>query len=155
MQLTASEDIEAPLDRVFAAVTDFEGIERQALRRGVDVRRVDSIAGPASGMTWQAAFGFRGKPRKTEVCLSEYHPPEQLVFDSVTGGLEARFILDLVALSRGRTRLNVSTQLKPTTLSSRLLVQSMKLAKGGIDKRFRHRMAALAKDLENRVKHGG
>lgn len=152
MQLTATEDIDAPLDRVFAEVTNFEAIERQALRRGVDVRRTDSLAGPCAGMTWRAEFGFRGKPREVAICLAGYQPPEQVVFDNVSGGLEARFVMDFVALSRTRTRLNVSTELKPTTLSARLLVQSLKLAKGGIDKRFRQRMAGLAKDLENRLR---
>lgn len=152
MKLTATEDIEAPLDRVFAEVTNFEMIERQALRRGVDVRRTDTLAGPCEGMTWTANFAFRGKARKATICLSGYRVSEQVVFDNSIGGLDAQFVMDLVALSRTRTRLNVVTELKPTTLSARLLVQSLKLAKGGIDKRFRHRMAGLAKDLENRLK---
>lgn len=152
MKLTATEDIETPLDQVFAEVTNFESIERQALRRGVDVRRIDTLSGPCSGMTWTAEFGFRGKPREVQICMSQYSPPEQVIFDNKTGGLEAQFVMDFVALSRTRTRLNVVTELKLTTLSARLLVQSLKLAKGGIDKRFRHRMAGLAKELENWLK---
>ena len=103
-------------------------------------------------MTWQAEFGFRGKPRTVEICLAEYSPPEQLIFDNASGGLEARLVIDLVALSRTRTRINLATELKPTTLSARLLVQSLKLAKGGLDKRFRHRVAGMAKELENRLR---
>lgn len=152
MQLTATEDIEAPLDRVFAAVTDFDSIERQALRRGVDVRRTDTLTGPTEGMAWRAEFGFRGKPRTLQISMAQFTPPEQLVFDSASGGLEAQLVLDLVALSRTRTRVNIVTELKPTTLSARLLVQSLKLAKGGIDKRFRHRVAGFAKDLENKLR---
>lgn len=152
MQLTAREDIEAPLDRVFAEITNFESIERQAMRRGVEVWRKDEIAGPAPGMEWHAGFGFRGKLRNATVKLVDYTPPERLKFESEVGGLEARTLLELVPLSRGRTRVSIVSDLVPKTLSARLLVQSLKLAKGGIDKRFRHRMAGFAKELENKLK---
>ncbi|MBO9465424.1 hypothetical protein TRP8649_01473 [Pelagimonas phthalicica] len=152
MELTAREDIEAPLDRVFAEVTDFDGIERQVLRRGIDVRRTNDPGQVAAGMAWQAGFRFRGKTRTADIELAEYSAPEQLVFTSISGGLEARTTVDLVALSRSRTRIGVVTEFLPKTLSARLLVQSLKLAKGGIDKRFRNRMGLLAKDLENRLK---
>ena len=63
MKVTAREDIEAPLDKVFTELCDFESIERQALRRGIEVRRTDTVAGLGEGMTWHARFRFRGKER--------------------------------------------------------------------------------------------
>ncbi|KUF09324.1 SRPBCC family protein [Pseudoponticoccus marisrubri] len=152
MQLTAREDIEAPLDRVFAELTNFENIERQALRRGVDVQRTTATQGIEEGMKWHVAFGFRGKQRSADITLTEYSPPERVIFDSVSGGLEVHLVVDTVALSRTRTRISMTTELAPKTLSARLLVQSLKLAKGGIDKRFRARMGKLAGELEERLK---
>lgn len=152
MELTAREDIEAPLDRVFAEITDFEGIERQVLRRGIAVQRTNDTGEAAQGMAWQAGFKFRGKTRTADIEIADFNAPEQMVFQSVSGGLEARTIVDLVALSRSRTRIGVSTDFSAKTLSARLLLQSLKLAKGGLDKRFKTRMAHLAKDLENRLK---
>ena len=152
MQLSAMEDIEAPLDRVFAALTDFEAIERQAMRRGATVRRKDSVAGPAAGMAWHAGFAFRGKTREADITLTVYTPPERMVFHSVVGGLETETVIELVALSRSRTRITLVSELMPKTLSARLLVQSLKLARGGIEKRFRKRMASHAKDLEDRMR---
>lgn len=151
MQLTATEDIEAPLDRVFAELVDFETLERQAMRRGVEVQRTGDHSTPAPGMGWDVTFQFRGKSRQAQITLTEYTPPERLVFHSTSGGLETDLVIDLIALSKARTRINLATELKPKTLSARLLVQSLKLAKGGIDKRFRQRMASLATDLENRL----
>ncbi|MDJ0821085.1 MAG: SRPBCC family protein [Paracoccaceae bacterium] len=152
MELSAREDIEAPLDRVFAQLTDFEAIERRALRRGVEIQRTDNLAGPAAGMSWKATFRFRGKTRTADVTLSDFTPPEQLVFDSVTGGLETHTRIECVALSRGRTRISIVTVLQPKTLSARLLVQSLKLAKSSISRKFSNRMAVLAKDLEDRLR---
>ena len=152
MQLSAQEDIEGHIDRVFAEISDFESIERQAMRRGVDLRRKDSLTAPAQGMAWHSVFTFRGKKREADITLTDYTPPERMVFHSVTGGLETQTVIELVALSRTRTRISITSELMPKTLSARLLVQSLKLAKGGIEKRFRTRMAGFAKDFETRLK---
>lgn len=150
MELTAREDIEAPQDRVFAMLSDFDTIERQAMRRGTEIIRTDD--GPGVGMAWRATFQFRGKKRVAAVTLSTYEPPEQMVFDSVSGGLEMALTLDVVALSPTRTRINVTSVLGAKTLSARLFLQSIKLARGGIDKRFRKRVGELAGDMENRLR---
>ena len=149
MQFSTKEDIEAPIDQVFRMVSDFDNLERQAMRRGAEVRRVDD--GPKGvGMRWKIDFDFRGRRREVEIVTTEYDVPNRIVAESTSGGLEAVCIVDLVALSRKRTRLSLDVQLEATTLSSRLLVQSLKLAKGKLTKRFHLRVAEYARDLEER-----
>jgi hypothetical protein len=58
--------------------------------------------------------------------------------------------VDLVALSPARTRLNVDLEITPRNLAGRLLIQSVKLAKGNLSKRFRLRVAEYAMDVEDR-----
>lgn len=151
MQLTAVEDIAAPIDRVFAQLTEFEAIERQALRRGIEVRRQYEGAAPAPGEGWDARFRFRGKEREARIRLEEMDAPNAMRFAGVSGGLETMTSIDLVALSPTRTRVSVELQLLPRTLSARLLVQSFKLARGNLLKRFRVRMAGFARDIETRL----
>lgn len=152
MQLTAKEDVEAPLDRVFAELSDFDGIERQALRRGIDVQRTSEGTVRGDGRTWRMNFDFRGKMRDATIALSKFVASEQMVFDTVTGGLEIQLTVDVVALSRTRTRVSIQAVLAPQSLSARLLVQSLKIARGGVEKRFRRRMALMAKELEDRLR---
>ncbi|MDG1354009.1 MAG: hypothetical protein P8P70_12775 [Sulfitobacter sp.] len=64
------------------------------------------------------------------------------------------FTIELVALSKSRTRLMVSFDIKPLNLSARLLVQSLKLAKTSLTKKFKLRVAEFAKTLEDRHKRG-
>lgn len=149
MKFASKEDIEAPIDQVFRMVSDFDNLERQAMRRGADIRRMGA-AEKGVGMEWLAKFAFRGREREVKIEIVEYEPPHSIVADSVSGGLEAECRIDLVALSRRRTRLSVELELKPQTLSARLLVQSLKLAKGRMTKRFHLRMAEYARDLEDR-----
>lgn len=153
MELKASEDIEAPQEQVFAALSDFDMIERQALRRGVDIIRTGTTGdAPEAGMAWRAKFTFRGKTREAEVRLVSFVAPDRMTFHSVSGGLEADLEIDVVALSRNRTRINMVSVMHPKTLSARLLVQSLKLAKGGVEKRFRRKMAELAAGLETQLR---
>lgn len=150
MEFTAREDIEAPQDRVFAMMADFDTIERQAMRRGLDVTRTGD--GPGAGMAWDVAFQFRGKRREAAITLTDYQPPERMVFDTLSGGLDIKLTLDVMALSPTRTRINVTTVMAARSLSARLFLQSMKLARGGMDKRFRKRVAELAGEMETRLR---
>ncbi|SFE47725.1 SRPBCC family protein [Roseivivax sediminis] len=155
MQFSVREDIEGPLDRVFAEMSDIEAIERAAMRRGVEVSRIDTGETTGPGMTWQIAFRYRGRQREARIEMTEYAPPHRMACHSVSGGLEIDTAVDFVALSRTRTRIAMDVDLKPRTLSARLLVQSLKLARGSIEKRLKARSADFARDLEARVKRAG
>ncbi|MDQ2094177.1 SRPBCC family protein [Rhodalgimonas zhirmunskyi] len=152
MKFVTREDIEAPIDHVFKVLTDFEGFERQAMRRGAEVRRLDELEVPGEGARWALAFPFRGKPREMTVVCTEYDAPLRLNFESVMSGLDGDMKVELVALSRGRTRLSLEIEFKPKTLSARLLVQSIKLAKANISKRFQIKVAEFAKSTEENYK---
>lgn len=152
MEFQAKEDIEAPIDKVFAILSDVNGMERQALRRGIKVRRTTPEEAPDAGMRWNAGFKFRGRDMTADVLLSRFEPPEALAFEGQSGGLETAFDVDLTALSPGRTRMSVTAMLSPKTLSARLLVQSLKLAKGRVTRKFSVRVAQFAKTLEERAR---
>lgn len=151
MQVTAVEDVAAPIDHVFSELTNFTALERQALRRGMDVRRSYRSAMPEIGEGWTVKFRFRGKDREATILLQRFEDPQALEFGGVSGGLETQTQIDLVPLSPNRTRVNVVVKLTPKTLSARLLVQSFKLARSNINKRFKSRMASYARDIEDRL----
>lgn len=149
MNFTASEDVEVPIDVLFEHVSDFEAFERSALRRGADVTRTDSLPQPGVGMEWDVAFMMRGKRRQLSARMQEYDPPNGMLFLSSSNGIGGTFRVDLVALSRNRTRLKIAIELAPSSLSARLLVQSLKLARSKLNKRFSKRLASFAKDAED------
>ena len=155
MEFSATEDIAAPLERVFAEASNFGAIEQSLRRRGIDVARRTSGSASAVGMTWEAGFPFRGRHREATVTLTQYVPPGSLAFQTVSSGLHALTRVDLAALSPGRTRVSVVVELMPRTLSARLLVQSMKLARANLAQKFRTRAADYARDLEDRLGRTG
>ncbi len=152
MKFSAREDIEAPVDEVFAALSEFETFERQAMRRGADVQRLDDNRTPAVGASWRVAFMMRGRRRDLNLQLVRYVAPNDMGFAAKSPGMDATFDIELMALSRTRTRMAVALELKPLNLASRLLVQSLKLAKSNLSKRFKLRVADYGKLLEDRLK---
>lgn len=150
MQFSSKEDIEAPIDEVFDMLSEFEAYERSAIRRGIEVRRIDPAAAPRSGMEWVADFKLRGKPRQMTLHLAKYDPPNVMRFEADSQGLEGVLVLDLLPLSQRRTRMSVILYLAPKTLSARLFVQSLKLAKANLTKRFKLKVADYAKTMEDR-----
>ncbi|MGB3245165.1 MAG: SRPBCC family protein [Sulfitobacter sp.] len=152
MKFSTREDIEAPINAVFAMLCDFEGFERSAMRRGAEVQRVDDIAVPGVGMTWQAVFNMRGKRREIEIEIVTFDKPNEIVLESTSPGLIGQMSFELMALSRNRTRILVDLEVKPLNLSARLLVQSMKLAKASLTKKYKQRVGEYAKTVEDRYR---
>lgn len=152
MKFTTREDIAADIEHVFASVSDFDGLERAALRRGAEVMRTDNMSAPGAGMSWQAKFPFRNRDREANMRLSEYDAPNGLTLLSKVSGIEAEVQVELMALSPNRTRLNMVLDLKPKSIPARLLLQSMKLARGNMVKKFRRRIADFAQNIEDRAK---
>jgi len=150
MKISTKEDIAAPIERVFAEISDFQSLERAALRRGAEVSRVDDQNGPCAGMAWDAKFDLRGKRRELHLELIRHDPPDTLVFASRSPNMSGGMTLDLVALSRNSTRMNIEIEMEPRTLSGRLLIQSLKLARNSMMKKFRANVDKYARGIEER-----
>ncbi|APX12718.1 SRPBCC family protein [Tateyamaria omphalii] len=151
MKFSGREDVAAPIDAVFEALNDFESFERQAMRRGAEVRRIDPLTQPGVGMQWDVSFKMRGRTREMSVKMARYDDPNEMIFDVKSAGVTGTFSIELMALSRSRTRMALALELTPLTLSARLFVQSLKLAKASLNKRFKLRLAEYAKGLEDRL----
>ncbi|WP_029375203.1 SRPBCC family protein [Oceanicola sp. S124] len=155
MKFVVKEDIGAPIDEVFARITDFHAFERSAIRRGAEVRRRDNPPANGLGAGWDVRFDLRGKRRDIGLEVVAFEAPERMQLKLGSEGLKGHVQVDLVALSRARTRLRVETEIKPRTLSARLLIQSLRLARGTIEKRLADRMAEFAASLEKSPKFPG
>lgn len=150
MKLSTRQDVEAPIDAVFDMLCDFDSFERAAMRRGAEVRRLDHLSVPGVGMTWQAVFDLRDKRREVQLEIVSFDRPNEIVVHSTSPGLQGTMSFELVALARYRTRVMVALDVRPLTLSARLLMQSFKLAKGSLLGKFEMRIAEYARLIEDR-----
>lgn len=150
MKLTAREDIDAPQSEVYAALTDFAAFETAAQRRGAEVARNDSGTTPR----WEVAFAFRHRLRRMTITLVRQDMPNTLEFDLGSPNMSGTMTVDLVVLGPRRTRMNATLEVRPKTLAARLVVQSLKLAKARVLRKYRARIAQFASLLEHRLKPG-
>lgn len=150
MKLSGRTDIGAPVAFVFAELSDFEAWERAAMRRGADVHRTDKLRNPGPGMTWQARFAWRGRERQVQVRLTKLVTNLNLALDFDGPSVEGNLNIELVELSAKRTRMLMQVDLKPRTLSARLFIQSMKLTKTRVQRKYDARLQTIAKDIEAR-----
>lgn len=155
MKMATREDISAPIEAVFEQLSDFDGFERAAMRRGAEIVRTDTLTASGPGMSWRAGFSYRGKERKANIEIIDYETPDRMLAKVHSTGVEMELIVELVAMSRTRTRMNLSLDARPRTIPARLMIQSMKLARQTVLKRFRKRVNEYAKDMEDRIKAAG
>lgn len=144
MQFTTREDIEAPIDFVFANIVDFDKFERAAMRRGVEIERRGAT--PAE-THWTGKLVFRGKTRNFQAHVVSFERPEGIVIDGNTDGFLIKVEAELMALTPTRTRVRVALNLSPRGLSARLILQSVRLAKQNLTKRYKRRVHVFAQDI--------
>jgi hypothetical protein len=150
MKLNGRTDVQAPVEFVFDALSDFGFWERAALRRGAEVTRTDKLRAPGAGMGWMIRFGWRGRERQMHVVVKQLDRPTLLSFDGDSPAAEGGAVLEVVPLSSTRARILVQTTVKPRTLAARLMIQSMRIARGKVTARFDKKLRQMAQIIEDR-----
>ena len=150
MKFSTREDIEAPVAFVFSELSDFDGFERGAMRRGATVKRLDRRTEPGAGMSWALEFRWRGRERKMVTDLTAYDPPHSMAFLAESAGFEMVLGMSFLEMSRKRTRLAIELEIKPRTLASRIMLQSLKLGKAKLTRKFAARVRMAAEEIEAR-----
>lgn len=150
MKFSTRQDIEAPAAYVFEQVSDFDSLERQAMRRGIEVRRKNPQQPRGRGAAWIVRAPFRGKLRDVDAFISEFDSPNVLVASAKSGGLNMTLNIELVPLSPQRTRLTLGYEVRPQTLSARILVQSVKFAKASLQRRFNKRVGKYCANMSEK-----
>jgi len=152
MDFSAREDIEAPIDFVFEQVTDFATFERSIMRRGGDVERLVGDDRPIVGTKWRVKFRMRGKERLADAELVSVERPNGLAIKINSSNIDGISSIELVALSRARTRLIVDVKVTPKTIPAKLMFQSMRFARQKTVGRFKSLVAGFAEDTEARYR---
>jgi len=151
MKFTGKTDLEATLNATFAQFADFESFERFGLQSGAEIRRTDDLVAPGPGMMWDVRLDYKGKPRRLAVELVDYDPPNNLNFNAKSNAIEVEILVELVPLSNRQTRAAVTFDITPKSLAARLVMQSARLTKGTLNKKFKNRLNRFGKSLEEKI----
>ena len=152
MKLTSRQDIEAPVAFVFAALKDFDAWERSALRRGAEVVRTDKLREVMPGLSWLVKFAYRGKQRKLALRLTSLDQPTMIGFSGTGTSFDGLAGIDLMELASRRKRMSVTLNVRPKSIGARVILQSMRLAKTRLNRRFSDRVGQFCTEIESRYR---
>ncbi len=136
MKFKVSEDIDAPLSFVWAQLTNFDGFESDARGRGAELTRVGNWNTPAKGVEWRGAATIRGKRRPITAKITDFQREDLCLIESRVGGMDCSYEMTFVELSPVLTRVSSTLDLSAQTLTARLFLQTMKLARGRVVQRL-------------------
>lgn len=150
MKLTAKSDLEVSAAFVFAALTDHQAWEREAVRNGVDIQRPAGSPDNGVGAQWRIQGHFRGKMRKLTLSVEEMVPNQRLTLSIDSLSIDGTSQVEIMVLSPRRSRVRVDLDLKPKTLAARLFINTMRLAKGRVQVRFERGLGNLCARIKDR-----
>lgn len=139
MLFSTRADVDAPPEAAFDAFADFAGFVRLAQARGATVN-----LRPAPVFAWRARFSWHGAARDLTGEVIRFDRPRGYAATMTAGGLEGSLEVEVTAVEPARSRVRVTLEWRPVTLGGRLLLQSLKLVKPGLDARFAARVAEFA-----------
>lgn len=147
MKFSTRIDTDLPADALFDTVSDFGRIERMLMRRGASMARIDPALDPGTGMGWHVGFDWRGRPRELRLEVTRFDRPECVTMAGMSEAFETGISMTVVALSLSRARLIFETDIRPLNMRSRLMLQTAKLGKPQLDRKFERRIADFLGDM--------
>ncbi|MBK4215659.1 hypothetical protein JJJ17_06955 [Paracoccus caeni] len=140
MKFSTRIDTDDSATELFDLIGDFNRLERLMVRRGASVSRIDPAQDPGTALGWNLGFDWRGQPRKLRLQVTRFDRPDRISLAGTADAFDVGVEMTFVALSRSRSRLIFETELRPRNMRARLLVQTAKLAKPQLDKKFARRI---------------
>ncbi|MDO6668603.1 SRPBCC family protein [Paracoccus sp. 1_MG-2023] len=140
MKFSTRIDRHVPAEQLFDAIGDFDALERTLISRGASVMRIDPAKDPGTAKGWQIGFDWRGRPRMMKLVVTRYDRPEALAMQGRSDALDLTVNATVVALNRAKSRLIFELEVRPRNMKARLMLQTAKLGKAQLDKRFERRI---------------
>lgn len=147
MKFSTRIDADQPAPQFFDKVNDFNRLEELLIERGASVTRVDPAKEPGTGMAWDIVFDWRGKERRIRMAATRFDRPEHVTMTGHSDSLEITIDSTIIALSQSRSRLVYEVDIHPRNMRARLMLQTAKLGKARLDRRYEQRIRELVADL--------
>ncbi|WP_295043228.1 hypothetical protein [uncultured Paracoccus sp.] len=141
MKFSTRVDTDSSSADLFDLIGDFSRSERALTARGAHVRRIDPSQEPGTGLGWIIDFNWRGQRRTMRLDVTRFDRPSHITLDGRSDQFDLAINMTVVALSRVKSRLLFETEIRPRTMRARLLLQTAKLGKSQLDRKYAQRIA--------------
>jgi len=148
MELSYSNTINVPQAFAFARATDFERFETEGFGNLAPFEPRNEIRAPKLGARWRTAADFQGRPRRFSLQLLEMEDPGTMVLGNKSEkyDVEARF--DFFEAGDGVTEFSFSLNAKAQSITGKLILQTIQLARARIVKSMQLDFDAMGERME-------
>lgn len=147
MKFSVRNDTDLSGERLFSAISDFSQIERMLVRRGAKIQRLSPQLVAEKGMAWDLTFDFKGKARELRLEVDQIDRPEKIVILGTGESLLATITMTVIALAANKSRIIFETEVKPRNMRARLMLQTAKLGKANLDRKFAQKIEAFLSEI--------
>lgn len=147
MKFSSRIDFDIPAANLFDIMGDFSRSERVLAARGVAVRRIDPAQDPGTGLGWVVDFNWRGQRRSVRLDVTRFDRPSHITLEGCSDQFDIAIDMTVVALSRVKSRLLFETQVRPRSMRARLLLQTAKLGRSELERKYDGRIADFVAHL--------
>ena len=149
MELSYSNIINVPQSFAFERATDFERFETEGFGNLAAFERRSDIIAPEIGAKWRTAAEFQGRPRRFWLELLELEEPGTMVLGNKSAkyDVEARF--DFNETGAEATEFAFNLNAKAQSITGKLILQTIQLARARIVKTMQADFDAMAKRMED------
>lgn len=141
MKFSTRVDTDKASSELFELISDFSRIEKALVARGAQVRRIDPAQDPGTSLGWAIDFNWRGQRRAVRLDVTRFDRPSRITLEGHSDQFELSIDMTVVALSRAKSRLLFETRIRPRNMRARLLLQTAKLGKTQLDRKYDQRIA--------------
>jgi len=136
MKFDYKSTINVPVEYAYERLTDFDKFEAEGFGNISKFKPVGDICAPEIGARWKVRSEFQGRQRKFSLELRKLLANEAVVFGNGTDkfDVEAGFFLSRIDAENTGFLFEINSS--ATTITGRLIMQTMQLARSRIEKKL-------------------
>lgn len=143
MKFSTRVNSSSTAEQLFDRVTDFSRLEQMLIKNKVSVSRINPADEPGAGMAWKLAFDWRSKTHVLRLDVRRFDRPDVVFITGTSDLFDLLITITVFGLTQTRSRLIFETEVLPRNMRARVIIQTAKLAKGRLDRRYEQRINKL------------
>jgi len=136
MKFDYKTTINVPVEFAYARLTDFDKFEKDGFGNISEFKPVGDIAAPDIGAKWKVRSEFQGRQRSFSLQLRQLLPNESVVLGNGTDKFDVEASFGLSKIDDGNTGFVFEINSSAKTITGRLIMQTMQLARSRIEKKL-------------------
>lgn len=148
MELSYKSTINVPQKFAFARATDFEKFELEGFGKLSRFEPVSDICAPEIGTRWRTSSEFQGRPRRFSLEILALEPHEALVLGNKSEKYDIEAHFGFAEIGPEETGFTFNLAAKAQSITARLILQTIQLARGRIEKSMQSDFQTMAQRME-------